>query len=408
MSRTRLSLVLTIVIAVVPLARAASGARGQITVLVTDLVANLPSLSDRNGIVHTPKLVDHNLMNPWGVAEAPTSPFWLADNNAGVSTLYSVPPAGPITIVPRIVSIPSPTDPLHRTGTPTGSVFNVDQAGQGFKVAGVDANNNAATAPALFLFATEDGTIVGWNPGVNPSGFQTSLAGTYGIIAIDNSTNPTVADGAVYKGLAIATDSGGHTFLYATNFRAGTVEVYDSSFKPANLPADAFTDRHLPNGYAPFNIALIGGRLFVTYAKQDAEKHDDVARPGHGIVDVFDLTGRMLARFTQHGHLNSPWGVAQAPSSFGDSAGAILIGNFGDGRIHAFDPDSGKFLGAVVNSRGEEILIDGLWSLHVGNGTNGGDTGTVYFTAGPNDETDGLFGSLTPVAPGTPCGTPCR
>jgi uncharacterized protein (TIGR03118 family) len=423
-SRIRLSLVLTIAIAVVPLARSTAGAggdpqtsaaanarhgaHGPITVLVTDLVANLPSVADRFGIVHTPKLVDHNLMNPWGIAESPASPFWLADNNAGVSTLYSVTATGAIAIVPRVFSIPSATDPLHPTGTPTGTVFNTAQASQGFKVVGVDANNNATTAPAVFLFATEDGTIVGWNPTVNPSGFQASQAGTYGIVAVDNSMNPTLAEGAVYKGLAIATDAGGHTFLYATNFRAGTVEVFDTSFKPAHLAAGAFTDRHLPHGYAPFNIAPIGGKLFVTYAKQDAAKHDDVARPGHGIVDVFDLSGRMLMRFTQHGRLNSPWGLVQAPASFGDFAGSILIGNFGDGRVHAFDSASGKFLGTIVNSRGEDILIDGLWSLTVGNGTSGGNTSTIYFSAGPNDETDGLFGSLTPVAPGTPCGMPCR
>jgi uncharacterized protein (TIGR03118 family) len=160
-----------------------------------------------------------------------------------------------------------------------------------------------------------------------------------------------------YKGTAIATDSAGHTFLYVTNFRAGTVEVYDAAFKPAHPAAGAFMDRHLPHGYAPFNVALIGGKLFVTHAKQNAAKHDDVARPAHGIVDIFDLSGRMLARFAQHGHLNSPWGLVQAPASFGDFAGAILIGNFGDGRIHAFDPDSGRCLGTVVNSRDAESAV---------------------------------------------------
>ncbi len=280
-------------------------------------------------------------------------------------------------------------------------------AGQGFKVSGVDKNNNAATAAAIFLFATEDGTIVGWNPGVNPPGFDPTKAGTYGIIAVDKSANPTAADGAVYKGLAIATDTTGNTFLYATNFRAGTVEVYDTSFNLVTPSPNAFTDPRLPSGYAPFNIVLSGGVLFVTYAKQDAAKHDDVARPGHGFVDTFDLSGHMLARFAQRGHLDSPWGLAQAPASFGQFAGAILIGNFGDGRINAFDPGTGEFLGTVVNSKGQEILIDGLWSLRVGNGGAGGNTNTIYFTAGPNGEKDGLFGSLTPVALGTPCGTPC-
>ncbi len=376
-------------------------------VLITDLAADVPNLIDRNGILHGAAVVDPNLVNPWGVAESSGSPFWVADNNEGVSTLYRVPGANntPISINPLVVSTPSPLDPLGADGTPTGSVFNLDLAGQGFKISGVDKNNNAATAAAIFLFATEDGTIVGWNPGINPAGFDPNKAGTYGIIAVDNSANPTAADGAVYKGLAMATDATtGKTLLYATNFRAGTVEVYDTSF---NLVTPSFTDPKLPSGYAPFNIVLAGGELFVTYAVQDAAKHDDVAGHAHGVVDTFDLSGQMIARFAQHGHLNSPWGLAQAPASFGPFAGAILIGNFGDGRINAFDPGTGEFLGTVVNSKGQEILIDGLWSLRVGNGGAGGNTNTIYFTAGPNGEKDGLFGSLTPVALGTPCGTPC-
>jgi len=379
-------------------------------VLITDLAADVPNLIDTNGILHGAAVVDPNLVNPWGIAESSGSPFWVSDNNQGVSTLYRVPGANntPVSINPLVVSIPSPLDPLGADGTPTGAVFNLDLAGQGFKISGVDKNNNAATAAAIFLFATEDGTIVGWNPGINPAGFDPNKAGTYGIIAVDNSTKPTAADGAVYKGLAMAKDAvSGNTFLYATNFRAGTVQVYDTAFKLVTPSANAFTDPKLPSGYAPFNIVPAGGVLYVTYAVQDAAKHDDVAGHAHGVVDTFDLSGNMLARFTQHGHLNSPWGLAQAPASFGPFAGAILIGNFGDGRINAFDPGTGEFLGTVVNSKGQEILIDGLWSLRVGNGGAGGNTNTIYFTAGPNGEKDGLFGSLTPVALGTPCGTPC-
>src|SRR6266568_2391987 len=330
-------------------------------VLITDLAADVPNLIDTNGILHGAAVVDPNLVNPWGIAESSGSPFWVSDNNQGVSTLYRVPGANntPVSINPLVVSIPSPLDPLGADGTPTGAVFNLDLAGQGFKISGVDKNN-------------------------------------------------TAADGAVYKGLAMAKDAvSGNTFLYATNFRAGTVQVYDTAFKLVTPSANAFTDPKLPSGYAPFNIVPAGGVLYVTYAVQDAAKHDDVAGHAHGVVDTFDLSGNMLARFTQHGHLNSPWGLAQAPASFGPFAGAILIGNFGNGRINAFDPGTGEFLGTVVNSKGQEILIDGLWSLRVGNGGAGGDTNTIYFTAGPNGEKDGLFGSLTPVALGTPCGTPC-
>jgi uncharacterized protein (TIGR03118 family) len=408
--RRTLNLALTALLFTLPLAGRTAGTKdSDVVVLETDLVSDDPLLVDGNGIAHHAFVSDPHLANPWGITEGPMSPFWIADNGAGVSTLYRVPGAGgaAVSIVPSVFSIPSPGDPLGRSGTPTGTVFNIDTAAQQFKVAGVDKNNVATSARALFIFATEDGTIVGWNPNVNPSGFDASLAGTYGIIAVDNSAKPTAAEGAVYKGLAIATDASGQvpqTFLYATNFRAGTVEKYDASFHLVS----AFTDPHLPNGYAPFNVVLIGGKLFVTFAKQDATKHDDVALPAHGLVDIFDLSGHLLTRFTQHGHLNSPWGVVQAPASFGDSAGAILIGNFGDGRIHAFDPDTGKSLGSVTNSLGQEIVIDGLWSLTVGNSHGGGDAGTIYFTAGPNGEKNGLFGSLTPVALGTPCGSPCQ
>jgi uncharacterized protein (TIGR03118 family) len=319
----------------------------------------------------------------------------------------------PASINPLVVSIPTPGDPLGATGAPTGAVFNINGgATGGFKISGVDKNGNPATASAIFLFATEDGTIVGWNPGVNPVGFAPAKAGTYGIIAVDNSgnnftnPNPDQETGAVYKGLAIATDSTGNTLLYATNFRSGAVEVYDNSFSPVTTPG-AFTDPQLPHRYAPFNIVLAGGKLFVTYAKQNKAKHDDVAGKHHGFVDTFDLSGGSLQRFAQRGHLNSPWGLALAPASFGQFAGDILIGNFGNGRINAFDANTGDFLGTVVNPKGQVILIDGLWTLRVGNDRAGGNSSTIYFTAGPNGQTDGLFGSLTPVAPGSPCGPIC-
>jgi uncharacterized protein (TIGR03118 family) len=219
-------------------AASAENKNDKVVVLETDLVADNPGLLDNNGIVHSAFIIDPHLVNPWGVAESASSPFWVADNGEGASTLYRVPDgSAAVSMVQMVFSIPGPGDPLGQTGTPTGAVFNTDIAGQGFRIVGVDKNGHAAAAPATFLFATEDGTIVGWNPGINPSGFDPGKAGTYGIIAVDNSANPTAADGAVYKGLAIAKDSAGKTFLYATNFRAGTVEVYDASFSPAPLPA---------------------------------------------------------------------------------------------------------------------------------------------------------------------------
>jgi uncharacterized protein (TIGR03118 family) len=367
-------------------------------VLQTNLVSDLPGVAQQ---------LDPNLVNPWGISESAGSPFWISDNNAGVSTLYNT--AG----VPQslVVSIPSPGDPTGNSGTPTGTVFNIDLAGGGFVLTGVDKNGAAISAPAIFLFATEDGTIVGWNPNVNPVGFDPAKAGTYGIIAVDNSANPDPANGAVYKGLTVATDpTTGQTLLYASNFRHGTVDVFDTSFNPVTtLPAGAFTDPKLPKGYAPFNVQVLNGKIYVTFAKQNKDKHDDVAGPGHGFVDVFNLDGSPgLAdgkeRLVSRGRLDSPWGLAIAPSSFGDLAGALLVGNFGNGRIHAYDATTGKFLGTLKDPDGEPIQIDGLWALQVGNGKNGGDANTVYFTAGLFGETHGLFGSLAPVAEGTPEG----
>ena len=307
--------------------------------------------------------------------------------------------ANSVIINPLVVSIPRPGDPLGHSGTPTGAVFNTAQPG--FKISGVDANNNPTSAPAVFIFATEDGTIVGWNPGVNPVNFDPAKKGTYGIIAVDNSGNNFTPNanpktGAVYKGLAIATDTNGVTHLYATNFRSGMVEMYDVNFHAMTSPP-AFVDPKLPDSYAPFNIVPINGELFVTFAVQDAEKHDDVAGQSHGIVDVFELDGTLRQRFAQHGQLDSPWGVALAPTGFGELGGGLWIGNFGNGQINAFDPESGRFLGKVRDPKGQAILIDGLWTITFGSGNgNGGATNTLYFTAGPNGETDGLFGSLNP------------
>jgi uncharacterized protein (TIGR03118 family) len=372
----------------------------------TDLVVNKSPLTDKNRISHT-GTVDPNLLNPWGVTENPTgSPFWISDNAAGVATLYNVPANAPnsVTINPRVVRIPTPVDLLGRSGAPTGTVFNITTlpgSTPGFIISGVDKNNKPASAPALFIFATEDGTIVGWNPGVNPEGFDPANAGNYGIIARNNSDNnfdpnSTPKTGAVYKGIAIATDAEGQTRLYVTNFRSGKVEMYNVNWQTL-FPPQKFVDPKLPDSYAPFNIVPIKGELFVTFAVQNAEKHDDVAGQSHGIVDVFDLDGNFRQRFAQHDQLNSPWGVALAPTGFGELGGALWIGNFGNGQINAFDPETGKFLSKVRDPKGQAILIDGLWTITFGsNNGNGGAANTLYFTAGVNGETDGLFGSLNP------------
>jgi len=350
--------------------------------MTTDLVANKSPLTDANGVVHTPILVDPNLKNAWGVGETTSSQFWISDNATGLSTTYvthATPPL--ITLGTRVVTIP-PADPMTPTGTPTGLVFNIASAAGAFKI-----TKGTTTAAASFLFATEDGTIQGWSSAVDPAN---------AIIAVPKP--PALPSGAVYKGLAIATDSSTPTpttRLYATNFHAGTVEVFDTNFMPVAPPL-SFTDPHLPKGYAPFNIVPIGGKLVVTYAVQDADKHDDVAGMSHGIVNIFDLNGKLLQRLIQHGQLNSPWGVVLAPATFGPLANTLLIGNFGNGHINAYNPTTGEFIDKVRDAHGQAILIDGLWNLSVGNNGSGGRSDTVYFTAGPNDEKDGLFGSLTP------------
>jgi uncharacterized protein (TIGR03118 family) len=289
-----------------------------------------------------------------------------------------------------VVNIPSPTNQFGG-GAPTGLVFNIDPAASDFQIKGVTAAGLSTQARAAFLFATEDGTIVGWNSTIGPT---KTTVGT-GIIAVNNSNNPVVGMGAVYKGLAIATDGTGKTLLYVANFRAGTVEVYDKTFTRV-VSAGAFTDPQLPRGYAPFNIVLVGGKLVVTYAVQDAAKHDDDAGMSHGIVNTFDLAGGSLHRLVQHGQLNSPWGVTVAPTTFGPLAGALLIGNFGNGHINAYNLSTGEFIDKVRDAHGQAIVIDGLWSLSVGNNGSGGKSDTVYFSAGPNGESDGLFGSLSP------------
>jgi uncharacterized protein (TIGR03118 family) len=245
---------------------------------------------------------------------------------------------------------------------------------------GFGVSSGASSGPALFLFASEAGTITGWNPAVPPPPPSTQA-----------QTAVTVRD-AIFKGLAIADTATGPQ-LYATDFHHGTVDVWDAKFAPVHRPG-AFEDPAIPHGFAPFGIQTINGDIVVTYAKQDAKAEDDVAGPGHGFVDVYDTSGTLLRRFAARGPLNSPWGVALAPQGFGKASGALLIGNFGNGRINAYDPVTAKFIGALRNGHGRRIAIDGLWSLQFGNGVIGTPQ-SLLFTAGPEGESHGLFGQLT-------------
>jgi len=342
---------------------------------------------------------DPHLINPWGISASATSPMWIADNGTGLSTLYT----GAGATIPLVVTIPPPAGGTGPSA-PTGTVFNTTTL---FLVGG---------NPAKFLFSTEDGTIAGW------------ASGTTAVLEVDNSSS-----GAVYKGLALGADADG-PLLYATNFHAGTVDVFDVTFAPVSLPG-GFFDWFLPKGYAPFGIMTTpDNHVIVTYALQDAAMHDDVAGYGHGYVDEFDADGNFVRRLISGGELDSPWGLAMAPSGFGQFSGALLVGNFGDGRINAyrlhnnFGGDTGdasddgfgffgggffgpgaSFLGTLRDANGHPITNLGLWALHFGSGsTNGGAATSLYFTAGiPGSvgtldvlENHGLFGVINPfVAP---------
>jgi uncharacterized protein (TIGR03118 family) len=322
-----------------------------------NLVSDLPGIAD-----HT----DPNLVNPWGIAFSTTGPFWLSDNTTGLSTVYNSSGVASSTVV----SIPVAGTRSSAKGTPTGIVWN---GTTGFTV--------AAGKPASFIFATEDGTISAWASSVNP---------TNALVQVDNS-----GSGAVYKGLALAA-SGSASFLYAANFHSGAIDVFDSNFKPVTNPG-AFTDPYIPSGFAPFNVVALGGKLYVSYAKQDSAGKNDVAGAGNGYVDVYTPSGTLLQSLIAGGNLNSPWGMAIASANFGDFSNDLLVGNFGDGKINVYDPVAGKLLGTLQDTTGNPLQITGLWDLQLGNGGNGGDANAVYFTAeisAPTGGTHGLFGSI--------------
>jgi uncharacterized protein (TIGR03118 family) len=318
----------------------------------TNLVSDIPGEAE-----HT----DPNLVNPWGISESANSPFWIADNGTGVSTLYTT--TG--TSVPLIVTVPNPSGGIS---APTGTVFN---------------GNGAAFNGDAFLFDSEDGAISGWRGALGTTA-EVLLNGT--------------GDKSVFKGLAIS-NVGPNTYVYATDFHNNQITVLPSAGAPA-LTGN-FTDPGLPAGYAAFGIENLNGELYVSYAKQDAAKHDDVAGLGNGYIDVYSLNGDFIRRLVSNGDLDSPWGMTLAPVGFGTLGGDLLVGNFGDGTIDAYDATTGAFLSQFDDSHGNPLVNQGLWALDFGNGGNGGLTDTLYFTAGiPGTgavEDHGLFGSLSPV-----------
>jgi len=326
------------------------GAAQRNAYVVTNLVSNSAAVP---AAAH-----DASLVNAWGLTASDSSPWWVADNGANVSTLYNGNTGAKLGLTVVV------------DGGPTGTVFNI--AGAMFPV--------PSGVTSRFLFASEDGKIRGW-PGSGPAQ-----------VTAGHSSAP----GAIYKGLAIAVTPDGPR-LYATDFHNGRVDVWDGSWNL--VTSAAFTDPTLPAGYAPFGIQRSGDTIFVTYAKQDAEAADELHGQGLGFVDAYDTAGNLLGRVAQHGQLNAPWGLAMAPASFGRFAGDLLVGNFGDGEINAYaELPNGHFehRGELRGTDGKPIAIDGLWALEFGNGAAAGPSARLFFTAGPNDELDGLFGSIDP------------
>ena len=336
----------------------------------TNLVSDMP------GVAAT---TDPNLVNAWGMSRSSGSPWWISDNGPGLTTLYTgtgaaVPlgepcPAGTNT---NCVIIPSGDTSISPTGVPTGQVFNGTTDFQ------VTPGN-----PAHFIFVTEDGTISAWN------------GGNTAVIKVNTHS------ASVFKGVALAiaatTKGGMANFLYVADFRKGQVNVYDASFRRVNLNENAFDDEEIPHGFAPFNVQNIGGNLYVAYAQQDSAKHDEVDGAGLGYVDVYSPSGHLLHRLEHGSWLNAPWGMTQAPSDFGANSHNILVGQFGSGWILVFDPVTGKFKGPLYDATNNPIVIDGLWNIAFGGGGTSGPSTTLFFTAGPNGEKDGLFGTITAI-----------
>lgn len=341
-------------VATVPAAARAGGSAHEHGAAIVVHQRNL--VSDQPGRA---PITDPNLVNAWGMSHGPDTPLWVSDNGADVATLYAGATSGqPVGIVPLTVSIPH--------GAPTGQVFNDTSA---FVVPGT-------TAPALFVFAGEHGDLSAWNQSVSPITAAVPVAHT---------------KHAVYKGLALSHSPFG-PLLLAANFHAGRVDVFDASFTRLHV-GRLFTDPGLPAGYAPFGITTVGSRVYVSYAKQDAKRMDDVSGAGHGFVDVYTSYGAFVHRLASRGVLDSPWGMTVAPPTFGRFAGSLLVGNFGDGRVHAFDRRTGRLLGTLTYADHDPIVIDGLWGLTRGDPAAGGRN-AIWFSAGPEDETHGLLGVL--------------
>ncbi len=334
----------------------------------TNLVSDIPGIA---------MATDPNLVNPWGLSAGPTTPIWTSNNGTGTSALYSgFTKASPgSAIVPLLVQVPPPP------GLPTGTVFNSSANPEDFVV-----TDGTTSAPARFLFASLLGTIDGWAPTVGTGG--NPPPSTMAQVA---ATVP----GAAYTGLAMAVTNAGAR-LYAANFAQGRVDVWDGAWMPAAAPG-SFTDDSLPAGYSPFNVQVLGNKLYVAYAAVDPVSGRSLSKAGAGAVDVYTLQGRLVTRLITHTQLNAPWGLVRAPGHFGEFSHALLVGNFGNGRIHAYDAKTGALLGTLSSPGGSAIVNDGLWGLRFGNNTIGTKQ-TLILSAGIQGETHGLLAGIRPAS----------
>jgi uncharacterized protein (TIGR03118 family) len=357
-----------------------------------NLVSNVP-------VTPAASVTDPNLQNAWGLVHGPTTPWWISNNAGGTSTLYNTSglnPANPAGQTPAPVLEPVTIVALNALGGTPGNGVKIPNA-PGQQVSGSPTSTmfngsptNFLLAPgdqAVFLFVTEDGTIQGWNPAVDAK---------TAVIKFPDSQAQNKTSEAVYKGATIA-GMNGKEYILAANFHSGRIDVFDSNFKQVSIPERILDDDDIPYGFAPFNVQGIGNNIYVTYAAQDSAKHDPVGGAGLGFVAVFNHHGRKIAHLEHGDWFNAPWGVVLAPADFGVFSHAILVGNFLGGNIAAFNPLTGRYLGSVLNANGSAVNIDGLWALAFGNGGASGPGNTLFFTAGPDHETNGLFGTLTPV-----------
>jgi uncharacterized protein (TIGR03118 family) len=353
---------------------------------MAETFTDTPLVTDNKEVVPTSTLIDANLQNPWGVAVGPGLPFWIADNNSNVATLYSgtgmIENSGVTGSATVGVAIPASAAGVQ--ANPTGQVYN----GHG----GFLTPTPNGPETALFIYDGEGGTIATW---AQDSGATATT------VYDDGIANGT--DHAVYKGLALASVNGAE-FLYATDLHNNKIDVFDTNFtKPAAMQGK-FVDPTMPSGFVPFGISVVGGQLYVTYAMQDAAKHDEMTGAGRGYVDIFDFSGNFVSRFASAGVLNAPWGIAVAPAGFGTLQGFVLIGNFGDGTINVFTTNGSALatsVGPLKGANGQALSFPGLWSVVFGNGDADKPATTLFYTAGFASQTDGVFGTITVASTGT-------